>query len=208
MNVQRQVAGLFIAEERGAHQLKGVSEPIQLFRIVRASGSWRRGGARSLTPFRRRGGGIEPTRTPLGARAGRRWPILLIVGEPGLGKSRLVEEFRALLAESPHASNGALRSSCRTRRRIRSPNGAGNALVARIYRPRSALPTWNAPCGRWTSTPMRACRCPGRAQWNPTGSPGCRASAITRVDARSAASPLPPSGRAAAPHNCWRYRLL
>jgi predicted ATPase len=27
---------------------------------------------------------------------------LLIVGEPGLGKSRLVEEFRAQLAESPH----------------------------------------------------------------------------------------------------------
>src|SRR5262249_29063666 len=34
MNVQRQVAGLFIAEERGAHQLKGVSKPVQLFRIV------------------------------------------------------------------------------------------------------------------------------------------------------------------------------
>ena len=51
MNVQRQVAGLFVAEEQGARELKGVSEPVQLFRIVRASGGGRRGGARTLTPF-------------------------------------------------------------------------------------------------------------------------------------------------------------
>ena len=36
--VQRQVAGLFVAEERGSHELKGVPEPVTLFRIVRASG--------------------------------------------------------------------------------------------------------------------------------------------------------------------------
>jgi class 3 adenylate cyclase len=51
MNVQRQVAGLFVAEEGGAQELKGVSEPVQLFRIVRASGGGRRGGARVLTSF-------------------------------------------------------------------------------------------------------------------------------------------------------------
>jgi class 3 adenylate cyclase len=34
--VQRQVAGLFVAEERGSHELKGVPEPVTLFRIVRA----------------------------------------------------------------------------------------------------------------------------------------------------------------------------
>jgi hypothetical protein len=54
----------------------------------------------------------------------------LVVGEPGLGKSRLIEEFHARLAETPHTgSNGALRSFCRTPRCIQSPNGAGNALV-------------------------------------------------------------------------------
>ena len=36
--VQRQVAGLFVAEERGTHTLKGVPEPTGLFRLVRASG--------------------------------------------------------------------------------------------------------------------------------------------------------------------------
>jgi class 3 adenylate cyclase len=51
MNVQRQVAGLIVVEDQGARELKGVSEPVQLFRIVRASGAGRRGGARVLTPF-------------------------------------------------------------------------------------------------------------------------------------------------------------
>jgi class 3 adenylate cyclase len=46
--VQRQVAGLFVAEERGSHQLKGVPEPVTLFRLVRASGGGRRAGQRHL----------------------------------------------------------------------------------------------------------------------------------------------------------------
>jgi tetratricopeptide (TPR) repeat protein len=102
MNVQRQVAGRFVAEERGAQELKGVSEPVQLFRIVRASGGGRRGGARALTPFVGR-------EEELGVLA-RRWErartgdgqLVLVVGEPGLGKSRVIEEFHARLAETPH----------------------------------------------------------------------------------------------------------
>ena len=49
--VQRQVAGLFVAEERGNHELKGVPEPVTLYRIVRASGGGRRAGQRHLTPL-------------------------------------------------------------------------------------------------------------------------------------------------------------
>lgn len=49
--VQRQVAGLFVAEERGAQTLKGVPEPTALFRLVRASGGGRRAGQRQLTPL-------------------------------------------------------------------------------------------------------------------------------------------------------------
>jgi class 3 adenylate cyclase len=90
LNVQRQVAGLFVAEERGAQELKGVLAPVSLFRIVRASGG-RRKGARARTPFVGR-------EEELGMLA-RRWvraqagegQVALIVGEPGLGKSRLIE---------------------------------------------------------------------------------------------------------------------
>src|SRR6516225_5513284 len=102
VNVQRQVAGLFVAEERGARELRGVSEPVQLFRVVRASGGGRRGGARALTAFVGR-------EEELGLLA-RRWEraragdgqLALVVGEPGLGKSRLIEEFHTRLAETPH----------------------------------------------------------------------------------------------------------
>jgi class 3 adenylate cyclase len=37
MNVQRQVGGLFVAEEQGARELRGLTEPVELFRIVRPS---------------------------------------------------------------------------------------------------------------------------------------------------------------------------
>jgi class 3 adenylate cyclase/predicted ATPase len=102
LNVQRQVAGLFVAEEQSTRELKGVSQPVQLFRIVRASGGGRRTGARTLTPFV----GREEELILLAhrwerARVGE-GQLVLIVGEPGLGKSRLIEEFHAQLAETPH----------------------------------------------------------------------------------------------------------
>jgi tetratricopeptide (TPR) repeat protein len=100
--VQRQVAGLFVAEERGTHALKGVPEPTVLFRLVRASGGGRRSGQRQLTPLIGRDEEI--------AILMRRWErvrqgegqLALIVGEPGLGKSRLIEEFHLRLKEMPH----------------------------------------------------------------------------------------------------------
>ena len=100
--VQRQVAGLFVAEERGTHELKGVPEPVTLFRLVRASGGGRRAGQRHLTPLIGREEEIDLLM--------RRWKrarngdgqLVLIVGEPGLGKSRLIEEFHAKLSETPH----------------------------------------------------------------------------------------------------------
>jgi class 3 adenylate cyclase/predicted ATPase len=100
--VQRQIAGLFVAEERGSHELKGVPEPVTLFRLVRASGGGRRAGQRYLTPLVGREEEI--------AMLMRRWErarqgdgqLVLIVGEPGIGKSRVIEEFHARLRDTPH----------------------------------------------------------------------------------------------------------
>ena len=100
--VQRQIAGLFVAEERGSHELKGVPEPVTLFRLVRASGAGRRAGQRHLTPLVGREEEI--------VMLVRRWErarqgdgqLVMIVGEPGLGKSRLIEEFHTRLGQSPH----------------------------------------------------------------------------------------------------------
>src|SRR5215471_7586105 len=100
--VQRQIAGLFVAEGRGRHELKGVPEPVTLFRLVRASGAGHRSGQRHLTPLIGRDEEI--------AMLMRRWErarqgdgqLVVIVGEPGLGKSRLIEEFHVRLRDTPH----------------------------------------------------------------------------------------------------------
>ena len=100
--VQRQTAGLFVAEDRGQHELKGVSAPMTLYCIVRASGGGRRGGTRALTPLVGREEDLD--------LLSRRWDrarkgegqLALIVGEPGLGKSRLMAEFHGRLGETPH----------------------------------------------------------------------------------------------------------
>ena len=99
--VQRQVAGLFVAEDRGAHALKGAPEPTMLFRIVRGSGG-RRLGARALTPLVGREEELELLRRHWERASHGAGQLTLIVGEPGIGKSRLVEEFRATLGETPH----------------------------------------------------------------------------------------------------------
>ena len=72
--VQRQTAGLFVGEDKGAHELKGVSAPITLYRVVRASGGGRRGGARALTPLVGREEELDLLSPALGARAQRRGP--------------------------------------------------------------------------------------------------------------------------------------
>ena len=101
--VQRQIAGLFIVEDKGAHELKGAPAPVTLYRIVRISGGRRRRGTRVLTPFigREEDLGVL-ARCSERALAGN-GQFVLVVGEPGIGKSRLVEEFRNQLAERPHS---------------------------------------------------------------------------------------------------------
>ncbi len=101
--VQREIAGLFVAEERGGYELKGVPGPVTLFRLVRASGGGRRARQRRLTPLV--GRNEESTMLM------RRWEraqqgdgqLVLVVGEPGIGKSRLVEEIHARLRDTPHS---------------------------------------------------------------------------------------------------------
>jgi class 3 adenylate cyclase len=100
-NVQRQTAGLFVAEDKGAHELKGVATPVTLYRIVRASGG-RRSGAHALTPLVGREEELDHLRRRWERAANGAGQLTLIVGEPGIGKSRLVEEFRATLGETPH----------------------------------------------------------------------------------------------------------
>ena len=101
-SVQRQTAGLFVAEDKGAHALKGVPQPVPLYRIVRASGGSRRSRSRARSPLVGRSEELDLVlRRWERARSGQ-GQFIQIVGEPGIGKSRLVEEFQARLGETPH----------------------------------------------------------------------------------------------------------
>jgi class 3 adenylate cyclase/tetratricopeptide (TPR) repeat protein len=101
---QRLVTGMFVVEDRGPQALKGVREPVTLYRVVQPSGVRSRldVAAGRLTRFV--GREIEL------ATLVERWERardgegqnVLIVGEAGVGKSRLVYQLREHLAAIPH----------------------------------------------------------------------------------------------------------
>src|SRR5436309_2905621 len=101
----RLVSGRFIVEAKGAPPLKGVRQPVAVFRVLQASGVRSRlaaAGARGLTPFV----GREAERRLLAerwaqVRAGE-GQVVLITGEAGIGKSRLVQTFKEEVAGDPH----------------------------------------------------------------------------------------------------------
>jgi class 3 adenylate cyclase/tetratricopeptide (TPR) repeat protein len=101
-NVQRQVAGVFIAEDKGDHTLKGVPHAVHLYRIERVVSGRRRTGPRTLTPFAGREKELELLlRSWELARSGE-GQFVLIDGDPGIGKSRLLREFQVGVGEAPH----------------------------------------------------------------------------------------------------------
>jgi len=102
---QRLVAGFFIVEDLGPHILKGVRDPIQLYRVERFSGVRSRlhaASTTSLTPFV----GREKERNLLMNRWRQvqkgRGQLVMITGEAGIGKSRLLQQFKEDLGVIPH----------------------------------------------------------------------------------------------------------
>ena len=102
-NTMRLVGGLFIADDLGRHALRGVTEPVQLYRVRQVSESITRfEAASSLTAF--------VNREPELALSLDRWAraragdgqVLLVSGEPGIGKSRLIQVLQEQIADQPH----------------------------------------------------------------------------------------------------------
>lgn len=132
-NTHRQVAQLFECEDRGEISVKGKAEPVRVFRVVgEVKGAMRtRGIAGLASPLVGRSRELSTLAETLAdARAGR-GSIVAIVGEAGLGKSRLIAEWRklALAGDMParwvegrclsytmnvahHLSNDILRGLC------------------------------------------------------------------------------------------------
>jgi class 3 adenylate cyclase/tetratricopeptide (TPR) repeat protein len=101
----RLVSGLFVVEAVGARNLKGVAQPLELYRIRQPSGvrsRLRGAGGRGLTPFvgREHERGLLHDRWEL-VREGK-GQLVLMIGEAGIGKSRLVQSFHDDIAGDPH----------------------------------------------------------------------------------------------------------
>lgn len=102
---QRLVQGFFITADAGEHALKGFADPVRVFRVHAESGVRNRLDASA-----------EGTLTPLVGRDQElgllldRWrsvvdgqgQVVLVTGDPGIGKSRLVQAVSARIADEPH----------------------------------------------------------------------------------------------------------
>jgi class 3 adenylate cyclase/tetratricopeptide (TPR) repeat protein len=99
------VSGRFIVEDYGAHALAGIERPLQLFRAVQPSGvrrRWRRGSVRGLTPFVGRESELDLLRNSWASACQGMGQFVLVTGESGIGKSRLIEEFHSEIKDSAH----------------------------------------------------------------------------------------------------------
>jgi len=103
--VHRLIAGLFVVEDLGLRPLRGVEHTLQLYRVIQWSGVRGRlaaSAATGLTPFVGRSEELSVLRNRWDrARAGEGQAVL-VIGEPGIGKSRLLQRFREELADIPH----------------------------------------------------------------------------------------------------------
>jgi predicted ATPase/class 3 adenylate cyclase len=101
---QRLAAGIFVVEDRGPQELKGVREPVGLYRVVRPSGVRSRLdiAAGRLTPFVGREMEIGTLLDRWGRVTEGLGQNVLLVADAGVGKSRLAWELRQRLATEPH----------------------------------------------------------------------------------------------------------
>jgi class 3 adenylate cyclase len=102
----RLVSGLFVVEDRGAQTLKGVERPVQLYQVVQPSGVRGRleaaAAIRGLTPFVGREDELRLLMNRWERALDDEGQVALIIGEAGIGKSRLVQRFHEQIAGTPH----------------------------------------------------------------------------------------------------------
>jgi hypothetical protein len=88
----------------GTVSLKGKTDPIQTFEVV---GLWKEGGSpreteSSRTPFIGREEELKQLLEMFARARKERTQVVSLIGEAGIGKSRLVHAFRERIADRPH----------------------------------------------------------------------------------------------------------
>jgi TOMM system kinase/cyclase fusion protein len=101
----RLIQGYFVCHDLGSHLLKGLAAPVQVYRVLGESGVQSRlevGSARGLTPLVGRESEV--------ALLLERWQhvkdgtgqVVVLSGEAGIGKSRLIHALQDQMAREPH----------------------------------------------------------------------------------------------------------
>ena len=101
----RLVEGFFDCAPLGTHPLKGLSQPVEVYRALRDTGARSRfevAASRGLVPLVDRQAELAALLGGFERARGGSGHSLTVVGEAGIGKSRLVEMFRERLAGQPH----------------------------------------------------------------------------------------------------------
>jgi len=104
-DTHRLISGLFVVEARGAPALKGIERRLQLYRVIQPSGVRGRleaAAARGLTAFVGREDELRSLMNRWERVLDGEGQVALIIGEAGIGKSRLVQRFHEQIVATPH----------------------------------------------------------------------------------------------------------
>jgi class 3 adenylate cyclase/predicted ATPase len=120
-STQRLVGSLFIYEDLGVHHLRGVADPMQAWRVIGERPTESRFEAlqvAGMAPLIGREAEIDLLLRKWELARNAKGQVVLLSGEPGIGKSRLTEALRDRIANGPYTR---LRCQC-------SPYFANSAL--------------------------------------------------------------------------------
>lgn len=101
----RLVRGLFRCEPAGVRELRGVSEPVEVLRVLadrRLQDRFSLARDRGLTPLAGREEVLDRLEGLWERARGGRLQVVLLSGEAGIGKSRALDALRGRLAGRPH----------------------------------------------------------------------------------------------------------
>ena len=101
----QRVAGYFACEALGEQPLRGLEQPLRVYRVLRPSGAQSRlevAAARGLTPLVGRASEVEILRERWARVKAGMGQVVVLAGEAGIGKSRLVQVLKDHIASEAH----------------------------------------------------------------------------------------------------------